>query len=137
MTSKRKGSYLPSFPEPRRTAEKALVAGIQEAFVQGISTRSEDDLIKAMGAGGMSKSQVSRLCAEIEEGVNAFLSRPMEGAWLYLWRDASYVKAPDGGRIVSLAMIVTVAVNDDGKPEVLGVEIMSGRLKDWRRVATR
>ena len=75
----RKGSYLPSFLEPRRTAEKALVAVIQEAYVQGISTRSVDDLVKAMGAGGMSKSQVSRLCAEIDERVNAFLSRPLEG----------------------------------------------------------
>jgi len=77
----RKGSYLPSFLEPRRTAEKALVAVIQEAYVQGISTRSVDDLVKAMGAGGMSKSQVSRLCSEIDERVNAFLSRPLEGVW--------------------------------------------------------
>ena len=117
----RKGSYLPSFLEPRRTAEKALVAVIQEAYVQGISTRSVDDLVKAMGAGGMSKSQVSRLCAEIDERVNAFLSRPLEGAWPYLWLDATYVKARDGGRIVSRAVIVAVAVNEDGKREVLGV----------------
>jgi transposase-like protein len=76
----RRGSYFPSFLEPRRTAEKALVAVIQEAYVHGISTRAVDDLVKAMGAGGMSKSQVSRLCAEIDERVNAFLSRPLEGA---------------------------------------------------------
>jgi putative transposase len=75
----RKGSYFPSFLEPRRTAEKALVAVIQEAYVHGVSTRSVDDLVKAMGAGGMSKSQVSRLCAEIDERVNAFLTRPLEG----------------------------------------------------------
>jgi len=117
----RKGSYLPSFLEPRRTAEKALVAVIQEAYVQGISTRSVDNLVKAMGAGGMSKSQVSRLCAEIDERVNAFLSRPLEGVWPYLWLDATYVKARDGGRIVSRAVIVAVAVNEDGKREVLGV----------------
>jgi transposase-like protein len=117
----RKGSYLPSFLEPRRTAEKALVAVIQEAYVQGISTRSVDDLVKAMGAGGMSKSQVSRLCAEIDERVNTFLSRPLEGAWPYLWLDATYVKVRDGGRIVSRAVIVAVAVNEDGKREVLGV----------------
>ena len=80
----RKGSYFPSFIEPRRTAEKALVAVIQEAYVHGVSTRSVDDLVKAMGAGGMSKSQVSRLCVEIDERVNAFLSRPLEGAWPYL-----------------------------------------------------
>jgi putative transposase len=77
----RKGSYFPSFLEPRRTAEKALVAVIQEACVHGVSTRAVDDLVKAMGAGGMSKSQVSRLCAEIDVRVNAFLSRPLEGAW--------------------------------------------------------
>ncbi|MGX0879920.1 transposase-like protein, partial [Roseovarius sp. MBR-154] len=75
----RKGSYLPSFLEPRRTAETALVAVIQEAYVHGVSTRSVDDLVKAMGAGGMSKRQVSRLCAEIDERVNAFLNRPLEG----------------------------------------------------------
>ncbi len=75
----RRGSYFPSFLEPRRTAEKALVAVIQEAYVHGVSTRSVDDLVKAMGAGGMSKSQVSRLCAEIDERVNAFLTRPLEG----------------------------------------------------------
>lgn len=117
----RKGSYLPSFLEPRRTAEKALVAVIQEAYVQGISTRSVDDLVKAMGAGGMSKSQVSRLCAEIDERVNTFLSRPLEGAWPYLWLDATYVKVREGGRIISRAVIVAVAVNEDGKREVLGV----------------
>lgn len=117
----RKGSYLPSFLEPRRTAEKALVAVIQEAYIHGVSTRSVDDLVKAMGAGGMSKSQVSRLCAEIDERVNAFLNRPLEGAWPYLWLDATYVKARDGGRIVSRAVIVAVAVNEDGKREVLGV----------------
>ncbi|WP_186201799.1 transposase, partial [Jannaschia seosinensis] len=99
----RKGSYLPSFLEPRRTAEKALMAVIQEAYVQGISTRSVDDLVKAMGAGGMSKSQVSRLCGEIDERVNAFLSRPLEGEWPYLWLDATYLKVRDGGRIVSRA----------------------------------
>lgn len=117
----RKGSYLPSFLEPRRTAEKALVAVIQEAYVHGISTRSVDDLVKAMGAGGMSKSQVSRLCAEIDERVNAFLTRPLEGAWPYLWLDATYLKVRDSGRIVSRAVIVAVAVNEDGKREVLGI----------------
>lgn len=93
----RKGSYFPSFLEPRRTAEKALVAVIQEAYVHGISTRSVDDLVKAMGAGGMSKSQVSRLCADIDERVNAFLTRPLEGAWPYLWLDATYLKPTGRG----------------------------------------
>jgi len=117
----RKGSYFPSFLEPRRTAEKALVAVIQEAYVHGVSTRSVDDLVKAMGAGGMSKSQVSRLCAEIDERVNAFLTRPLEGAWPYLWLDATYLKVRESGRIVSRAVIVAVAVNEDGKREVLGI----------------
>jgi transposase-like protein len=117
----RKGSYLPSFLEPRRTAEKALTAVIQEAYVQGISTRAVDDLVKAMGGSGISKSQVSRLCEEIDERVNAFLSRPIEGAWPYLWIDATYLKVREAGRIVSLAVIVAVGVNTDGRREVLGV----------------
>jgi transposase-like protein len=117
----RKGSYFPSFLEPRRTAEKALVAVVQEAYVHGVSTRAVDDLVKALGAGGMSKSQVSRLCAEIDTRVNAFLSRPLEGRWPYLWLDATYLKVRDGGRIVGRAVIVAVAVNEDGKREVLGV----------------
>ena len=83
----------PTFPSflPRRTAEKALTAVIQEAYVHGISTRSVDDLVKAMGASGISKSQVSRLCEEIDERVNAFLARPIEGEWPYLWIDATYL----------------------------------------------
>jgi putative transposase len=117
----RKGSYLPSFLEPRRTAEKALTAVIQEAYVHGISTRAVDDLVKAMGGSGISKSQVSRLCEEIDERVNAFLARPIEGAWPYLWIDATYLKVREAGRIVSLAVIVAVAVNTDGRREVLGV----------------
>ena len=117
----RKGSYLPSFLEPRRTAEKALTAVIQEAYVHGVSTRAVDDLVKAMGGSGISKSQVSRLCEEIDERVNAFLSRPIEGAWPYLWIDATYLKVREAGRIVSLAVIIAVGVNTDGRREVLGV----------------
>jgi transposase-like protein len=117
----RKGSYFPAFLEPRRTAEKALTAVIQEAYVHGVSTRSVDDLVKAMGGSGVSKSQVSRLCAEIDERVNAFLSRPIEGSWPYLWIDATYLKSRQGGRVVNVAVIVAVAVNTDGRREVLGV----------------
>jgi transposase-like protein len=83
----RKGSYFPSFLEPRRMAEKALAAVIQEAYVQGVSTRSVDDLVKAMGGSGVSKSQVSRLCEEIDDKVQAFLTRPLEGEWPYVWLD--------------------------------------------------
>ena len=86
----RKGSYFPAFLEPRRTAEKALTAVIQEAYVHGISTRSVDDLVKAMGGTGISKSQVSRLCEDIDERVQAFLSRPIEGHWPYLWIDLKF-----------------------------------------------
>src|SRR5712691_12523763 len=104
----RRGSYFPGFLEPRRTAEKALTAVIQEAYIQGISTRSVDDLVKAMGMEGISKSQVSRLCAEIDERVQAFLSRPIEGEWPYLWLDATYVKARRDHHIVSDEVIVEV-----------------------------
>ena len=117
----RRGSYFPSFLEPRRTAEKALTAVIQEAYVHGVSTRSVDDLVRAMGASGVSKSQVSRLVEEIDERVNAFLARPIEGEWPYLWIDATYVKARQAGRIVSTAVIIAVGVNTDGRREVLGV----------------
>src|ERR671913_1431671 len=117
----RKGSYFPAFLEPRRTAEKALTAVIQEAYIHGVSTRAVDDLVKAMGASGISKSQVSRLCAEIDERVNAFLARPIEGDWPYLWIDATYLKARQAGRIVSTAVIIAVGVNTDGRREVLGI----------------
>ena len=116
----RKGSYFPAFLEPRRMAEKALAAVIQEAYVQGVSTRSVDELVKAMGMTGISKSQVSRLCSEIDDKIGAFLDRPLEGDWPYLWLDATYVKVRQNGRIVSVAVIVAVAVNSDGRREVLG-----------------
>jgi putative transposase len=119
----RKGSYFPGFLEPRRMAEKALTAVIQEAYIQGISTRSVDDLVQAMGGTGVSKSQVSRLCQEIDERVGAFLDRPIEGEWPYLWIDATYVKVRQDGRIVSVAVIVAVGVNGDGRREVLGMDV--------------
>jgi len=119
----RKGSYFPGFLEPRRMAEKALTAVIQEAYVQGISTRSVDDLVKAMGMDGISKSQVSRLCGEIDEKVQGFLNRPLEGDWPYLWIDATYVKVRQNNRIVSVAAIIAVGVNRDGRREVLGLDI--------------
>ena len=119
----RTGSYFPGFLEPRRTSEKALTAVIQEAYIQGVSTRSVDDLVKALGMTGISKSQVSRLCAEIDERVGAFLGRPIEGDWPYLWIDATYVKVRQAGRIVSVAVIIAVAVNTDGVREVLGMAV--------------
>lgn len=119
----RKGSYFPGFLEPRRMAEKALTAVIQEAYIQGISTRSVDELVKAMGMEGISKSQVSRLCGEIDEKVRTFLNRPIEGEWPYVWLDATYVKARRDHRIVSVAVIVAVGVNSDGRREVLGMTV--------------
>jgi transposase-like protein len=119
----RKGSYFPGFLEPRRMGEKALTAVIQEAYIQGVSTRSVDDLVQAMGMTGISKSQVSRLCGEIDERVNTFLNRPLEGEWPYLWLDATYVKVRQAGRIVSVAVIIAVGVNDDGRREILGMTV--------------
>jgi transposase-like protein len=119
----RKGSYFPFFLEPRRLAEKALTAVVQEAYIQGISTRSVDDLVQAMGMSGISKSQVSRLCEEIDVRVKAFLDRPIEGDWPYLWIDATYIKVRQNGRIVSVAAIVAVGANADGRREVLGMEV--------------
>jgi len=119
----RKGSYFPGFLEPRRMAEKALTAVVQEAYIQGVSTRSVDDLVKAMGMTGISKSQVSRLCEEIDGRVKAFLERPLEGDWPYLWIDATYVKVRQSGRVVSVAVIIAVGVNADGRREVLGMDI--------------
>ena len=119
----RKGSYFPGFLEPRRMAEKALTAVIQEAYVQGVSTRSVDELVKAMGMSGISKSQVSRLCEEIDGKVKAFLGRPIEGDWPHLWLDATYVKVRQNGRVVPVAVIVAVGVNSDGRREVLGIDI--------------
>jgi putative transposase len=119
----RKGSYFPGFLEPRRAGEKALAAVIQEAYIQGVSTRSVDELVKAMGMSGISKSQVSRLCADIDERVNAFLNRPIEGDWPYLWIDATYMKVREAGRIVSVAVIIAVGVNTDGVREVLGMAV--------------
>ena len=119
----RKGSYFPGFLEPRRLAEKALTAVIQEAYIQGVSTRSVDELVKAMGGSGVSKSQVSRLCEEIDGRVQTFLNRPLEGEWHYIWVDATYLKVRQNGRIISVAVIVAVGVNNDGRREVLGMDI--------------
>ena len=102
-----------------------MTAVIQEAYIQGVSTRSFDDLVKTMGMTGVSKSQVSRLCVEIDERVDAFVSRPLEGEWPYLWLDATYIKVSRSGRIVSVAAIVAVAVNLDGRREVLGIAIQT------------
>jgi len=119
----RQGSYFPPFLEPRKIAEKALVAVIQEAWIGGVSTRRVDDLVQAMGLTGISKSPVSKLCQDIDERVTAFLERPIEGEWPYLWLDATYLKVREGGRIVSVAAIIAVAVSTDGRREIVGLGI--------------
>ena len=119
----RTGSYFPGFLEPRRTVEKALVAVIQEAWIAGVSTRRVDDLVQAMGLSGISKSSVSKLCKDIDERVTSFLQRPLAGEWPYLWLDATYLKVREGGRVVSVAVIVAVAVTTEGRREIVGLHI--------------
>ena len=119
----RSGAYFPGFLEPRKTVEKALVAVIQEAWINGVSTRKVDELVQAMGMTGISKSSVSKLCKDIDERVNAFLKRPLAGDWPYLWLDATWLKVREGGRIVSVAAIIAVAVNTEGKREIVGLHI--------------
>jgi putative transposase len=117
----RKGSYFPGFLEPRKTTERALVAVIQEAWIKGVSTRKVDDLVQAMGMSGISKSQVSKLCEDIDDRVNSFLDRKLEGEWPYLWLDATYLKVRENGRIVSVAAIIATAVNGEGRREIIGL----------------
>src|SRR5215216_739277 len=119
----RTGSYFPGFLEPRRTVEKALVAVIQEAWIGGVSTRRVDELVQAMGLSGISKSTVSKLCKDIDERVTAFLDRPLQGEWPYLWLDATYLGQREGGRIVSVAAIIAVACDAEGRREIGGLHI--------------
>ena len=120
----RDSSYFPSLLEPRRRAERALSAVVQEAYVRGISTRKVDDLVKALGMTGISKSQVSRLCEELDEEVERFRNRPLEGSYPYVWIDATYVKARQDGRVVSVAVVIAVGVKGEtGEREVLGLDV--------------
>jgi transposase-like protein len=123
-------SYYPSFIlEPRRLMEKALTAVIQEAWINGVSTRRVEELVQAMGMSGISKSQVSKLCKEIDERVGSFLDRPLEGEWPYLWLDATYLRQRQGGQIVSVAAIIAVAANTDGKLAIIGLSIGDSEAK--------
>ena len=119
----RDGSYFPGLLEPRTRAERALVAVVQEAYVEGVSTRRVDDLVKTLGLEGISKSQVSRLCADLDAEVERFRTRPLVGSYPYLWVDATFVKGRVDGRVVSLAVVVAVGVRADGVREVLGVDV--------------
>ena len=119
----RQGSYFPGFLEARKMSEQALVAVIQEAWIGGVSTRRVDDLVQAMGLNGISKSTVSKLCKDIDERVGEFLNRPLTGKWPYVWLDATYLKQRQGGRIVSVAAIIAVAANTDGRREIIGLGV--------------
>src|SRR6185503_4641272 len=119
----RDGSYFPTLLEPRKRSEQALVAVVREAYVHGVSTRKVDDLVKALGLDGISKSQVSRLCQSLDEEVERFRNRPLEGVFPYVWLDATFVKARDGGRVVSMAVVIAIGVNGDGQREVLGLDV--------------
>ncbi len=123
----RDGSYLPSLIEPRRRAERALLAVVQEAYVAGVSTRRVDDLVRALGIDGISKSEVSRMCAGLDAEVEAFRRRPLgETAVPYLWLDATYLKVREAGRVVSMAALVATGVATTGERRVLGLELSPG-----------
>ncbi len=117
------GSYFPSFLEPRRRCEQAIVAVVLEAYVNGVSTRKVDRLVEQLGIEGMSKDRVSALCRSLDEQVELFRSRPLEGAYLYVWLDAKHVKVRDQGRVVSKALVVAYAVHESGVREVIGLDI--------------
>jgi len=118
----RAGSYFPSLLEPRRRAERALLAVVQEAYVHGVSTRKVDDLVRALGLDGMSKSEVSRVCAELDGEVAAFRSRGLEGEHPYVWIDATYHKVRQDGRVQSMATVVAIGVAVTGERQILGVD---------------
>lgn len=129
----RQGSYLPSFLEPRRRWEQAFVSVVSEAYVLGVSTRKVDELIKAMGAGGMSKSEVSRLAQSLDEQVQAFRRRKLDKAYPYLWLDALYLKVREGSQVVSKAVLVAYGVSEFGEREVVGCEVADGEMEDaWK-----
>jgi putative transposase len=119
----RDGSYFPALLEPRTRAERALVAVIQEAYVQGVSTRRVDALVQALGMTGISKSQVSRLCQELDSVIGQFRTRRLDGPYPYLWLDATFVKARQDGKVVSVAVVIAVGVRASGEREVLGFDV--------------
>ena len=123
----RDGSYLPSLLEPRRRAERAMLAVVQEAYVLGVSTRRVEDLVEALGVSGISKSQVSRICAALDTEVEAFRGRSLEGeTYPYLWLDATYVKVRESGRVVNMAALVAMGVSADGERRILGLDLAPG-----------
>ena len=129
----RQGSYFPSWLEPRRRAEQALVAVVAEAYTQGVSTRKVEALVQTLGIASLSKSEVSRLCASLDEQATLFRTRRLDGAYPYLWLDARYEHVREDGRVLSMAVIVAYGVRADGVREVLGVEVgLSEDVALWR-----
>ena len=124
IPKKRQGSsYFPSFLEPRRRSEQAIIAVVLEAYVNGVSTRKVDRLVEQLGIDGMTKDRVSALCRALDEQVELFRQRPLEGAYPYLWVDAKQVKVRDHGRVVSKAVVVAYAVHESGVREVIGLDV--------------
>jgi transposase-like protein len=119
----RQGSYFPSFLEPRRRAEQALVAVVQEAYVNGVSTRKVDRLVEQLGISGMSKDQVSRLCRGLDEQVRIFRERPLEGRYPYLWLDGKIEKVRERGGVRQKCLVIAYAVHESGRREVIGLDV--------------
>ena len=119
----RSGTYFPSLLEPRRRAEKALLAVIQQAYIEGVSTRKVDDLLQSLGLTGIDKSQVSRVCKALDEVVEQFRNRPLEGTYPYLWLDAVYLKVRHNHRIVNEAVVLAIGARDTGEREILGFSV--------------
>jgi putative transposase len=129
----RSGSYFPSFLEPRRRSEQALVAVVQEAYVNGVSTRKVDRLVEALGLAGISKDTVSRLCRGLDEQVTAFQERPLDGTYPYLWLDAKVEKVRAGGRVEHHALVVAYGVDASGQREVIGLDVGAAETEAfWR-----
>src|SRR5665811_62426 len=122
----RDGNYFPSLLEPRRRAERALLAVVQEAYVLGVSTRRVDDLVQSLGITGISKSEVSRICAALDAEVETFRNRPLLEAYPYVFLDATYLKVREAGRVVSMAALVATGVAMSGERRILGIELSPG-----------
>jgi len=127
----RQGSYFPSLLEPRRRAERALLSVVQSAYVEGVSTRKMEAVVQALGLQSLDKSQVSRMCRELDGMVKAFRDRPLEDAYPYVWLDAVYVKVRHNHRIVSRALVIAIGVRDSGEREVLGFDVGGSEEKDF------
>ena len=134
----RTGSYLPSFLEPRRRSEQALVAVVQEAYVNGVSTRKVERLVEQLGVGSLSKDQVSRMCAGLDEQVRIFRERPLEGRYPYLWLDAKVERVREPGGVRHKCLVIAYAVHESGRREVIGLDVGEAETESfWRSSCAR